>query len=509
MNKFDHCNCNCRVENRIKVTNRLTVDCSNSKCTCIPYDQIPSETTNLILDRNLLRILKDYSFRNLSTLFSLSVKKNHIRTIQSKAFHGLVKLQRLDLTLNMLQRFPDCVFSPLENLEILQLENISGRCGIFNAAAFCNLTKLKTFDFSKNKEFKFPSFLLDRRSVTENMVVLTMSYNSIKVLERKNFEGIKSVQELNLEFNQIQSIQGYCFHGMKRLRELRLSGNNLGFFPGNRQSSAAFVSNSLQSLYLDNSNLQLKNSAKLMFSRLPHLTKLVLNTCVFSNSLDYHILFRNLTKLRYLYLRYCRLSPEDISSLLGNLTNIEELDLSFNNLISLPEVTFDPMSGSLRSLRLRGNRITSINRESFPENIWIGLKMIDLRDNPWNCGCNLIWFRKWLNTTTINVVARLNPEEFQCSGGELGKKVPLVYTKHPTELECFQVQQDLCTLLVSVCVIAVDILVVLVTVLYRFRWYVRYYHFIYKVSYWVIWTNMLKIYFINEWFLRSVCWIKT
>ena len=294
-NELNPCNCSCRVLNHIKVTDALTVDCSDSKCTCIPYDQIPNETTNLILDRNRLRILKDYSFRTLSTLFSLSVKENHIKTIQSKAFHGLVKLQFLDLSLNMLQGFPDCVFSPLTNLEILQLRNISGRCGIFNAVAFWNVTNLTTLDFSENREFKFPSFRHDKRSVTEKLVVLNMSYNSIKVLERRNFEGIKSVQKLNLGFNQIHSIQCYCFQGMKFLRELRLSGNNLGV-----PDPLAFVSNRLQSLYLGNSNLKLENSAKLIFSRIPHLIRLVLNTCKFSHSFEYHILFRNLTKLRYL-----------------------------------------------------------------------------------------------------------------------------------------------------------------------------------------------------------------
>ena len=382
----------CCAHNRCAINHEsgdLVSDCSNLKCSCFLLDGFPVETTTLILDRNLLSILKDNCFHHLFNLRRLSLIHNRIVCIKSRAFESLFFLQHLNLSSNPIVILPPFLFTPLANLRILILRNISVNGALFSAEAFENLTKLETLNFGANKETTFPQFRFQNRSITQSLSELILSSNYIRELKKSNFQDLKSIHVLSLANNKIQTIQPYCFADLTNLRELTLIGNKLGAL-----NQLALVSSSLQLLNLGESHFKLQHRNQAIFAHLPKLTKLVLKKCRFHRFVNLKTILRNSTQLRELHLQNCRLKHEQLNKLLINSRRITILYLTANDIISLDPSIFERMSGTLEALHLSHNRIQTLNQTSLPQEVWNGLKTIDLSGNPWNCDCKLIWFRK-------------------------------------------------------------------------------------------------------------------
>nr|XP_033815625.1 SLIT and NTRK-like protein 3 [Geotrypetes seraphini] len=166
---------------------------------------------------------------------------------------------------------------------------------------------------------------------------LYLQRNSMRKLYINSFLHLNNAVSLNLGNNALQDIQAGAFNGLKILKRLYLHENKLDVF---------------------------KNDTFMGLESLEYLQA------------DYNVIkriesgaFRNLSKLRVLILN--------------------------DNLIPmLPTNLFK--SVSLTHLDLRGNRLKILTYKGMLDHIGRSLMEIQLEENPWNCTCEIVQLKSWL-----------------------------------------------------------------------------------------------------------------
>uniref|UniRef100_A0A8C1XP54 Leucine rich repeats and transmembrane domains 2 n=1 Tax=Cyprinus carpio TaxID=7962 RepID=A0A8C1XP54_CYPCA len=103
-------------------------------------------------------------------------------------------------------------------------------------------------------------------------------------------------------------------------------------------------------------------------------------------------LFSDLGSLTELALRDNRLKELNPDQFKG-LTELRRLDLSLNSLSSVPTHLLDGLQ-NLVWLSLMGNRLRTLQQTSLEQAT--ALQHLLLEGNPWNCNCNLIPLKHWL-----------------------------------------------------------------------------------------------------------------
>ena len=456
----------------------ITTNCDGAFCKCIPYEQIPNQTTKLSICHNKIVTIRNGSFENFVNMEVLLLSYNDIRNIDVRAFIGLQKLLYLDLSNNpALNTLPNHTFSPLHSLQTLNFKNVSKSCDSFEPNVLYNMANLTNFSFSLNRQFSFPKFDVNQSSIMPSLDILDLSRNNLKELVKENFDHLKSVRVLLLNNNEIQSIGGMCFIAMQRLKILNLE-HNLIF----KLKSSSFWSNSLQFLNLTKSGMTIAKRDS--FKHLPNLKHLILKKCTFTSKANTKHLFSNLTNLTRLNLQQCNLRSIQVKRLLKPLRNLVGLWLSGNNIIDLNRTIFEPFAKSLKVLQLNDNKLTTINLTSLPTNLWTSLDEMTLGGNPWHCDCGLIWFRIWLRTTNVTITDSDDPRRYTCAfrTKEIGSK-KLKNLRYSTILKCFETKQDWWLVIVSGCTFFLNLTVFLASLLQRFRWHVKYWIFLYAVMY--------------------------
>ena len=215
----------------------------------------------------------------------------------------------------------------------------------------------------------------------------------IRTLSTGDFDGLTSLQELDLNRNQLTSLPEGLFRGLTSLKRLYLNSNWLTALPEGLFSDL----NSLKFLYLTRNHLT--SLPEGLFSDLSSLERLYLDDNRLTSlppglltgliSLRELYLYRNhltslppglltgLISLRefYLYRNHLTSLPEGLFS---DLSSLERLYLHRNQLTSLPPGLFSDLS-SLERLYLDDNRLTSL-----PEEVFISLTsliVLRLSDN--------------------------------------------------------------------------------------------------------------------------------
>lgn len=176
-----------------------------------------------------------------------------------------------------------------------------------------------------------------------------------------------------------------------KISQLFLNGNFLS-----RLSANVFITyGNVTSLHLGNNGLQeIRGGA---FNGLRFLKRLHLN----NNNLEVikEDSFSVLESLEYLQADYNYISTIEPGAF-SKVNKLKVLILNDNLLLSLPPNIFRFVL--LTHLDLRGNRLKMLPFAGVLEHIG-GIMEIQLEENPWNCTCDLIPLKSWLDTITVFV----------------------------------------------------------------------------------------------------------
>ncbi|XKL67476.1 hypothetical protein PGB90_002967 [Kerria lacca] len=295
----------------------------------------------LDLSNNTLDLLPQKVFSHLSQVEELYLQDNVLTVIADHAFDNLSLLSVLNLAHNKLVYLPPELFTYTRDIKEIHLQNNS--LNMLAPGLFNDLAKLLVLDLSENE-------------LTEEWI------NSA------TFTGLFGLFMLNLSSNNITKLDAFMFRGLSQLRVLRLENNVISSIPENTFSTLS----ELNTLVL--SNNKLKKIEAFTFDALIGLILLALD-----NNQIIHVdenAFRNSSNLEDLHLNGNEL--KEIPAALKNILNLKTLDLGTNQINEILSDSF-PAMNHLVGLKLTENNITKVSKGVFDQ--LSELQIINLSNN--------------------------------------------------------------------------------------------------------------------------------
>ena len=261
-------------------------------------------------------------------LWRIDIRNNFLSSVPEMAFAGLERsLGELYLPFNRLQRVPQKALQNLEKLKVLDLGS--------NQIA----------DISRE----------DFAGVEDSLQHLSLADNYLIHLQLESFQGFQRLERLDLRGNSILSIATLAT-GTLKLSHLNLADNALEHIPfaslaqirslntvnlaNNRISSTFDVffqgRISIDTLILDNN--MIGNLPPFAFQNFDLINKTSLNGNLIREIAE--DAFKD-AKIRDLSLSDCFLSEIEAKAFRGMESSLQRLDLSYNNLSTLPENLLD------------------------------------------------------------------------------------------------------------------------------------------------------------------------
>uniref|UniRef100_A0A8C3W693 Nephrocan n=1 Tax=Catagonus wagneri TaxID=51154 RepID=A0A8C3W693_9CETA len=230
---------------------------------------------------------------------------------------------------------------------------------------FKTLSTLKTLELWKNKLRRVPSAL------PASLEVLKLNDNSISVLHRSDFEGLKKLTILELKNNLISSLSPSTLSSLVSLQSLVLDGNNMETVDGPlalpHLTHMSMENNKLHllpaGLFTSLQSLQFLSLSSNFLTHIPvNLPKSLLSLKMERNRLKMVSFpdLKHLENLSHLYLSENSLSSFDGAQLLANLTTLE---LSQNQLQMLPL----RLPARLQKLDISNNLIQKVTVQDFQD----------------------------------------------------------------------------------------------------------------------------------------------
>lgn len=260
--------------------------------------------------------------------------------LTSQILEKIKHLRQLDLSGNQLEKVHEDVFRELRNLEDLSYSNNS--LSSFDISIVNKQSFLLRLNLSHNKINS-----LQRSSSTSvtRLKALDLSHNNLSDLHNDFLDALPRLEHLDLSFNGLSSLEADSLGRLEYLKSLRVNGNR-------------FFSLSFQNLPLRLEELHAGDN--LISVLLPkrifiHVLNLE-NNCISDLSEELELLEE---------LRHLNVSGNSLSGFPAvTLKQVKSLDLSFNNLTTIPEsisVTYFPM---LRALSVNGNYLQDLKLQS-------------------------------------------------------------------------------------------------------------------------------------------------
>ncbi|XP_067656612.1 toll-like receptor 13 isoform X2 [Haliotis asinina] len=382
------------------------------------------------------------------------------------------------------------VFQHLTSLRNLALAG--EELEVFNGTALSQTLNLSQLWLSETRMY---SFILE--SPLQNLIHLNLNGNNLVAIPPLCTDSgeplIPMLRMLNLQDNAIRRLDVSSIMCLKNLNKLILSQNRIEHLPDNAFSNLP----NLQSLLIANL-WALKSVGSLVFNSTSLYKLYYAKNPPFTGTRDnLEDMFRFTPNLGILHFSYTKLNiaGEKLKQFLLSLQNLESLLMDFTGLNDLPAGVFTKLT-KLRSLNLIGNNlpnltsgvfanVTSISRlslancnikiikeDTFPLEFRLSLKILDLSGNPFMCSCELLWFRTWMKEVIGNKSITFSnyPSNYECTSPS-GKRLRLAEF-NPSERSCSieHLYTVILTIVLSVCLM----FTVIVLVVYRYRWYIRY-----------------------------------
>ncbi|XP_030840867.1 toll-like receptor 5 [Strongylocentrotus purpuratus] len=401
-----------------------------------------TRTRLLDLSNNRIEKIEPEFFENMQDIRVLKLIANNIKHINPNNSSWKIGLTELDLSGNCLTKISQFTFLGLQNLTFLDMQsNID--LTILERTSFMGLKQIETIDLSQcniaNFDLVTPS--LKSLFLIDNPTLFHMTFYP--------FESLQSLVHLNLRKTRLETVR------------LSLLVANISLFDGLVSLTTLDLSeNSIGSIYVW--------AGYLSFKPLSALQKLSLEDCQISflNPLA----FEALTFLRVLKLRGNKIKqlPIDILNIFGQMTYID----LHNNRLTYLDINLFLNNSRLTTLLLSENKLTRLNQSTF-KLIGPSHTSVDLSRNPLECNCELSWLLTWISGPFVLI----NKKKTICSPASLEplREKPLFDFDSKT----------LCSYniaLYTLTSLAIMFFVVIVLLIFHYRWQLRYKLFLLKLA---------------------------
>uniref|UniRef100_A0A2H1WSK0 SFRICE_015087 n=1 Tax=Spodoptera frugiperda TaxID=7108 RepID=A0A2H1WSK0_SPOFR len=315
--------------------------------------QIPISLGELNVAYNNLTEIKPNTWPTMNALLRLNFSANMLGdSLTGDSFSSLLTLQSLDLSANGLTKPPWEAFSTLTSLQYLYMQD--NNLTELSRSAFGNLPTMFKLDLSRNQ-----LTTVAQRSFNgmQQLLDLSLSGNMLKHIPNEAFKGLVALRKLDLSHNYLEKIDNKTnglLDDCLSLEKVILSHNKFGFLTKKMFPASPWIPYRLQEIDLS-------------YNEIPVLTH------------DITLGAKKVTKLNLAgnFINDIR------NNVLGNLTSLQILDLSHNNLKDLvsrstTEIKFS-LPENITELHLFNNSLQTLPTP----NIIAAkhLKLLDLRNN--------------------------------------------------------------------------------------------------------------------------------
>ncbi|XP_043977333.1 toll-like receptor 9 [Gambusia affinis] len=340
-----------------------------------PYIGNISGLQRLLLSGNFFHTISKKGFHVLSQLKNLSkleLRMNFISKCNLTTLKQLPSLTAIDLSQNMLNFLPCCSESSgTAESDSCQNQNLySGDFQDVHTLIPDKETRTSSHIWESDQsngpektdgqECQIPSLLSFKNKYCRQKLSFDLSQNDILSLNKRVFLGMENAVCLDLSYNYMsQTLRGGQFNKMTKLVFLNMSFNRLDLY---RDDAFSELQSTLKVLDVSNNDFHFKmRGMGHRFEFLKNLTKLEVLSLA-NNGIGMRIDQRLVSRsLQYLYFSGNHLDImwnadyNKYANFFQNLTKLKFLDISSNNLKSLPAEILCNLPESLQSLCISRN----------------------------------------------------------------------------------------------------------------------------------------------------------
>ncbi|KAH8294879.1 hypothetical protein KR018_003801 [Drosophila ironensis] len=392
---------------------------------------------HLNLWSNQLQNLTKHDFEGATSVLDIDLHANGIEVLPHDVFSFMPNLTEINLSANHFRSLPEGLFRHNKHLQQVRLSNNRAKLDTLPPGLFANLPDMKVL-FVKSDLESLPGDLLENSTAITNvslssnklktlpaklfdhqikMLRLDLSQNQLTHLPDGIFEHNSELRDLNLEENFITGISSKLFSRLINLETLTMRNNRLRSIDPNAFS----FTTAMRHLYLEHNNIDLQQS---LMSQLQEQAN-----SPFSSMLDLQTLNLSHNSIIFIYYDWKFL-----------LTQLRNLDLSYNNISSLAYEDLQFLSRHRLHVNMTHNQIRSIvlQRDLATDDFDTRLVNIDLNDNPLVCDCTLLYFVQLVRGTHVPAYTRqfkFRTDRLYCSNPSALENTPVAKVM-PQSLVC-------------------------------------------------------------------------
>lgn len=334
------------------------------QCTNVPFSSLPkalnrSKVYALKMDGTGLTEIDPYFFQ-ATGLYRLEISNNPIFEVPDNAFQGLERsLWELILKSIRIVQFPTKALRYLQKLRHLDLSG--NDIDEIERDSFRGLqNSLENLILADNSIVHIP---IDAFHGLPHLNTLDLSSNNLHEITPDVFrEQMNSLVKVNFADNLLKEIPYLPLSNLKALRHLDLSSNRITGFQLEvlDQPQQKFnIKLSLDQLHLEHNEINVIQPGSFQYFLVVNQTFLDFNPI--------HIISDNAfqsARIRELYIRHCRLDFIEPSAFAGLESSLQTLDMSGNNITTLPEKLFSSFD-LLGVVNVKDNKLFNI----FPQSV--------------------------------------------------------------------------------------------------------------------------------------------